>query len=285
MQLNKSYTISFSINPYKWVRNLLVACGLIVSVGLPIGKTTDAMNYTVPKTVTQISRENAVQAVDAILTERMTLEASRRHKLAEVIVRESVACSLDPLFVLAVGDAESRFDHEAVSPTGARGLFQVVPSTWKREEQRRNLGHLEKFNELNNARIGIGYLCVLSQSFKRGDSLLLAYNQGPGTAKEILNGNSEPTDEARTYAGKVWKSYKSFLVRYNINTDPKNIRVIYKVPTATVYTTLVGYQSDVHGPQDRLLAPVKVKVHKPRLMVSMPQPKSLMADSLRLVLY
>jgi soluble lytic murein transglycosylase-like protein len=38
---------------------------------------------------------------------------------------------LDPLLVAAVVEVESGFDAAAVSPRGARGLMQIIPSTWR----------------------------------------------------------------------------------------------------------------------------------------------------------
>lgn len=224
------------------------------------------------KTIDQLSRENAHASVDSILGERMVyLDHARREALGRVIVDESLSCGLDPLFVLAVSDVESRLDHEAVSPTGARGLFQVIPSTWTHEVKRRGLGRLEKFNVVHNAKVGIGYLCALSRQFKRPDALLLAYNQGPGGAARILFGRMEPTREASTYASKVWKSYRGFLARNNLPSDPKSMRQLYARPEATIFTPLPGYSSDVHGPDPQPPQKPKVKP-KPR-----PRPRPAMA--------
>jgi hypothetical protein len=243
-----------------------VAALLLLVVLLPFNGSDSRAAVPPPRvpTVAEVSRANAVTAVDKVLRQRMSyLDDERREALAGVVVDESLSCNLDPLFVLAVGDAESRLDHEAVSPTGARGLFQVIPSTWEREVRRRGLGRLEKFNVVHNARVGIGYLCHLSESFKRGDSLLLAYNQGPGGASDILAKRVEPTEEAATYAGKVWAAYKKLLAQNHLPNDAKTMRLSFKSPESTVYTTLLGYSGDVHGPT--IKEPVKVRT-KPRVV-------------------
>ncbi len=225
---------------------------------LPIARMSTASDA--PKTIAQLSRENAVAAVDRVIGTRMAyLDGARRQQLGVTIVDESLSCGLDPLFTMAVGDVESRLDHEAVSPTGARGLYQVLPSTWDREVKRRGLGRLEKFNVVHNAKVGIGYLCLLSKTFKRPDSLLLAYNQGPGGASAILAKNATPTDEASMYAAKVWKSYRTILAGFWLPNDPKSMRQFYRAPESTVYNPLAGYSSDVRG-ADR--APAKYPAPK-----------------------
>ncbi|MFC0269447.1 lytic transglycosylase domain-containing protein [Kushneria aurantia] len=63
---------------------------------------------------------------------------SRDERLAllEKIHREAARAGLDRQLVLAVIDVESRFDREALSSAGARGLMQVMPF-WKTEIGRR----------------------------------------------------------------------------------------------------------------------------------------------------
>ncbi len=251
MNLDRQVTISFTFRPLRLLRNLVM---LTVIVGLfvyPI-RRMDSSVHVHPKSFAQLSQESAVKAVDRVLVQRMDyLDPPRREELARTIVNEALSCDLDPLFALAVGDAESRMDHEAVSPTGARGMYQVIPSTWKKEVARRGLGRLEKFNVADNAKVGIGYLCYLSKQFKRPDSLLLAYNQGPGAASAILTNKQEPSEEAASYGAKVWKSYHSILAIFGLLSDAKHMRQYYKSPDSTVYTPVIGYNSDVHGPDPR----------------------------------
>ncbi len=214
----------------------------------------------VEKSPEQVSRETAVKAVDKVISDRMSyLDRDRRVLLAHTIVDESLACGLDPLFTLALGDVESRMDHEAVSPTGARGLYQLMPRTWDWEVQRRGLGRLEKFNVVHNAKVGIGYLCYLSTMFKRPDSLLLAYNQGPGGASDILAKRAEPSEEAATYAAKVWRSYQTLLAAFALPNDGKTMRQLYKSPERTVYATIIG---GTHA--DPMKPPMKLSSVKPR---------------------
>ena len=234
----------FTFRPFvALVRSTVVA--LVVACLFPYARPAPVLAISpvvvVEKSAAQVSRENAVEAVNKVVSERMSyLDRDRRVLLVNTVVDESLACGLDPLFTLAVGVVESNMDHEAVSPTGARGLYQLMPRTWDYEVRRRSLGRLEKFNVVHNAKVGIGYLCYLSTTFKRPDSLLLAYNQGPGGASDILAKRAEPSEEAASYAAKVWKSYHTLLAGFALPNDAKTMRQLYKAPERTIYATVIG---------------------------------------------
>lgn len=178
--------------------------------------------------VTAIQR--AYRDVDAYLEPRMPyLDSERRTKLARTIVDESIEKQFDPLFILAVIEAESNYDHEAVSPTGAKGLMQVIPSTWNLVTERYGLGKLEKFNPVNSVRVGVSYLHLLATSFKRPETMLLAYNQGPGTASDILTSRAQPNEEAQAYGPKILSVYRRILKEHGVPV-PKDLRKLYRNP-------------------------------------------------------
>jgi hypothetical protein len=223
-----TWRLTVTIRPFRVLRGLALTMlvGTCAATPTVIGDTP-----LPPRELT--AEEIGIQTVDALFAPRMpTLDEKRRLDLATMVVKESVAAKLDPLFVLAVIDAESRFDHEAVSLTGARGLMQVLPGTWKDVVNANDLGHREKFNPAHNAQVGIRYLAFLSKQFRRPDSLLLAYNQGPGGAGWILNGLVEPTEEALAYGPKVMASYSRFLKSAGL--DARQARKLWRSPELTV---------------------------------------------------
>ena len=98
--------------------------------------------------------------------------------------------------VLGFTRQESSFDPEAVSPTGARGLMQLMPAT--AQEVARRLGASASTAALTadpalNVRLGSAYLAGL---LARNDGVLpyaaAAYNAGPTRLREWLAANGDP---------------------------------------------------------------------------------------------
>lgn len=192
------------------MRRLLITAGLsLVACAVPAHLTDHTPEHPA---------EAAIRTVNAVLLQRMpNLDETRRQQLAGVIVTESVAGDFDPLLILALIEVESGFNMEAISPTGALGLMQIIPATWKWVVKEENLGYQERFNPVHNARVGIRYLRSLSKRFKRLDAILYAYNQGPGAAKRVLQKREEPTDEGKSFAPSVIRSYKRFLTGHGFS--------------------------------------------------------------------
>ena len=84
----------------------------------------------------------------------------------------------------AVAWMESGNDPTAVSPTGARGVMQVQPTTWTYTEHL--LGTHVAHTTDGNIRIGLAYLHQMLREFG-GDRrrALAAYYQGPRAVREL----------------------------------------------------------------------------------------------------
>ena len=207
---------------------------MMVPAGLS-GKQFNMPPPTLPATQTDSQTETLHQAYETIERElgaRMNMKDRELERLARVIVDESLYHDFDPLFVLAVIHVESLFDPKAVSPTGAKGLMQIVNSTFREQIKINKLEGFRVFNPEHNVKVGIGYLAFLGQSFKRPERLLLAYNQGPSGANAILNHGAVPTEEAATYASKVLRVYKRLLKKHNV--EVRNVRTVFRSPERTL---------------------------------------------------
>jgi len=92
------------------------------------------------------------------------------------IVREvALKHQVDPLLVHSVIHVESRFNPYAISPKGAEGIMQLLPSTARR------FGVANTFNPRDNIEGGVRYLRYLQDLFRNDDRLVLAaYNAGEG---------------------------------------------------------------------------------------------------------
>ncbi len=106
--------------------------------------------------------------------------------------------TLDPAAVLALIRQESSFDPQAVSPSGARGLMQLMPAT--AQYVARHLATDTSLASLtddpaHNLRLGSTYLReVLDQFGGSWPLAFAAYNAGPRRVREWLAANGDPRD-------------------------------------------------------------------------------------------
>ncbi len=130
--------------------------------------------------------------IDHLLTEQFSNRETWKVKYPlihqEWLEKVSVQFEIDPLLLASVIRAESRYNPEAVSPVGARGLMQIMPYTAQRISY--ELGD-ERFvlSDLSNPRISIiyggYYLRRLMNYFGNNIVLALAaYNAGPNKVRE-----------------------------------------------------------------------------------------------------
>lgn len=139
------------------------------------------------------------------LFRRYTDKASQRDfLLALPFGRDIYAVSekhqVDGLLVAAVIRAESSFKPTAVSPTGAVGLMQVLPSTASL------YGGDDLTDPKTNLEVGTRYLRELLERFDGSLNLALAaYNAGPTNVNRY--GGIPPFRETRQYVDRVLSFY------------------------------------------------------------------------------
>jgi soluble lytic murein transglycosylase-like protein len=108
--------------------------------------------------------------------------------------------SLDGLLVASVIEAESGFNPEALSPRGAEGLMQVMPSTPGYPQE------TGAYDPVVNIDLGTRYLRNLIRRFD-GDLVLAlaAYNAGPGAVERFQD--VPPYRETKHYVARVLSLY------------------------------------------------------------------------------
>lgn len=146
---------------------------------------------------------------------RPEIAESEAWKIAETILEESSKRKLDAFLISAVIQVESGFQHTAVSPSGARGLMQIMPETGRALTRalRHELGmRAAAFkpewldNPFVNIRLGVYYLHDLKKQFRDLNLALTAYNFGPAEIQNRLENNLELSSE---YAGSVLQTYRT----------------------------------------------------------------------------
>lgn len=192
----------------RWLRHVAAASVILAAPGFT------ASSEPIPSHVAHDARSQAVRRVLDELAARMTKATPEEAlKTAIAIVDECLKTGYDPLFVLALIEAESKFDIEAVSPTGARGLMQLIPQTFRRFSSAKRM-----FDPVENVRAGIRYLGRIAQSgFKRPETVLLAYNQGAGVAVAVVKEGAPVPEEAEAFVPKVLSVYQRLLKKHGFD--------------------------------------------------------------------
>jgi peptidoglycan lytic transglycosylase len=127
---------------------------------------------------------------------------------------------MDPMILLSVMREESRFDADARSVVGARGLMQIMPRTAYRLDKSLGLGirkEAQITDARNNITLGACYLKTLFSEFKSFAHVLAAYNAGENMVRQWeAAGHYKSVDvfiedipypETRNYVKKVITSY------------------------------------------------------------------------------
>ncbi len=124
-------------------------------------------------------------------------------KYRSLIEQASGRFGVEPSLIKAVIQAESAFNHLAVSRKGARGLMQLMPAT--ADQLRVN----DPFDPAENIFGGTLYLKQLLERFGHDTELALAaYNAGPDAVE--THGGIPPYRETRTFVNRVIRYYQRY---------------------------------------------------------------------------
>lgn len=167
-----------------------------------------------------VNRKDSVSVGASIIKSfRKNLDSAKVTELASVIYEASkLNNQIEYPFLLAIVAAESRFNSNAVSPAGAIGLGQLMPSTAERMAKQLNMPY-DKSNlyvPTYNMKLSVQYLTRL---FKRFDDIMMvtaAYNGGIGGAinykKWVENelASDSVSKETIAYVGRVMDRYAKY---------------------------------------------------------------------------
>lgn len=106
---------------------------------------------------------------------------------------------VNPLLVDSVIQVESNYNPYAVSPKGAQGLMQLMPSTAQR------FGVTDTFDPRQNIEAGVRYLKFLQDTFQDDRLAIAAYNAGEKAVAKYKD--VPPYPETVGYVSKVGSKY------------------------------------------------------------------------------
>src|ERR1700678_734202 len=162
--------------------------------------------------------------------------------LNEVVNNASANYHLDPDLVNSVIHAESGFNVHAVSPKGARGLMQLMPSTASQ------LGVADAFDPQANVEGGSRYLRELLERYNFDlVKALAAYNAGPERVEQYQG--VPPFRETRAYVARIVHEYNK-----KKTAQEKEAKQKLKLASAPSRSQKASQQSSGSRPAPKALA-------------------------------
>ena len=186
----------------------------------PPEKLAPAARTTVVEPAPKPRSRDLVRVYSIVKGHRPEIAEAEAWRIAETILEESSKRKLDALLISAVIQVESGFQDSAVSPSGARGLMQIMPETGRALTRalRHEMGvRAAAFkpewldNPFVNIRLGVYYLHDLKKQFRDLNLALTAYNFGPAEIQNRLENNLELSSE---YAGNVLQAYRNLISKH-----------------------------------------------------------------------
>ncbi len=109
--------------------------------------------------------------------------------------------NIDPEIIKLMVEVESKYNEYAISRTGAMGLMQIMPDTFK------ETGYKKPFFYKDNINAGVKYFSIQYKKFNDLSLALAAYNAGPGA---VINNNGIPEfKETKYYVKKIVNDYNA----------------------------------------------------------------------------
>lgn len=146
----------------------------------------------------------------------------------DYVVKNAHKNNVDPFLIFSIIKAESKFNSNAISRSGAKGLMQIMDKTghWGANELGVESFESDRlFDPQLNIEIGCWYVGKLQNQYE-GDiaTLLAAYNAGTGNVYKWKNNKQYsldgitidyiPFEETRKYIKKVQTNFKIYKYLY-----------------------------------------------------------------------
>lgn len=185
------------LNTYKVLKDTFLIAGVLgLGYGLYLGYELVHKNreqlQTVEKSITELGtgisidnqRKAKIQkATEMIMSRNKKLKYEVAMNYAEYFVDEADKYpNVDFVLLVSIASQESAFNDKAVSPTGALGIMQMLPSTAMDMCEYLRMSYDEKmmYDAKYNIRLGTRYVHKLMTIFDNEEYAIAGYNGGPG---------------------------------------------------------------------------------------------------------
>jgi soluble lytic murein transglycosylase len=149
-------------------------------------------------------------------------------KYSEYVEKYASEEELDPLLIYAIIKAESNFETNITSSSGAMGLMQLMDSTAREVTQKIGIAYPTKeilYDPETNILIGIKYYSMLIEKYDGNMLLALtSYNAGIGNVDKWIQAGTIKKDgsdienipfkETNNYVRKILRDYKIYQELY-----------------------------------------------------------------------
>ena len=165
-------------------------------------------------------------------------QAGSRADIKDIVVQKALVTAVPPSLALAVAKIESDFQVRALSPTGARGVMQIMPAAAEGEF---GVAADELWDAPTNVRLGINILDGLIKRYAgRWDLALSHYHSG-----RILGAGDEakPVPAAQNYAASVLRWERVYAAQRQV-WHALTTRIAEFQRTPTPRATITGTQPE-----------------------------------------
>lgn len=170
-----------------------------------------------PKAKSKKILKRILYAFAAAVTGAIILAAILIHtvfptKYVDTITQQAQKYNIDQTLIYAVIWTESKFDSDAQSAKGARGVMQLLPSTarWCADELDQDYYDDRLLDAEFNIKLGVFYLAYLMGKYDEKEALA-AYNAGEGNVQK-WNGEIK-FKETRDYIKRVEFARKVYRIK------------------------------------------------------------------------
>lgn len=165
-------------------------------------------------------------------------EAAASGDINSIVDDVATEHGVDPLLVHAIIKQESAYNPYALSPKGAQGLMQLIPSTAK------HYGVNNAFDKRQNVEGGVKYLKHLMGTFDDMRLVLAAYNAGEGAVFQYRG--IPPYEETQEYVYRVGRNYGQLRRASKSNTVRAQAAAPPPEPEHRPLETFIDEEGKVH---------------------------------------